>query len=56
MNTQELLTAEEIARRLKVSPRVVRAMANQDRIPALRSGKKFMRFDYDRVVEALETR
>lgn len=52
--TDELLTYEELARRLKVRPSTVKAWAKARQIPAIRVGAKVIRFDYADVVTALQ--
>ena len=49
----ELLTADELADRLKVRPDTVRSWSRQGRIPAIRITHKVVRFDFDAVVKAL---
>lgn len=49
-----LLTAEELADRLAVSPRTVIEWAKTGRIPEVRASERIRRFDYDAVVEALK--
>ena len=51
-----LLTAEELAERLRVRPNTVKAWARDGRIPAIRLSPKIIRFDLDEVVEALRRR
>ncbi|MGZ0174479.1 MAG: helix-turn-helix domain-containing protein [Planctomycetales bacterium] len=53
MVTRELLTADELADRLKVRPGTVRFWSRQGRIPAIRLTPKVVRFDLDAVVSAL---
>lgn len=50
---QELLTAEELAGRLKIRPDTVKTWARQGRIPAMRLSPKVLRFDFDDVRESL---
>ena len=52
--TGELLTAEELAERLKVSARRVVVWAKAGRIPEVRLSLRIRRFDYDAVLEALK--
>ncbi len=49
----ELLTARELAKRLRVSPETVRAWARRGSIPAVRLSRKVIRFDADAVIAAL---
>lgn len=51
----ELLTAEELARRLRVSPETVRAWARRGYIPALRLSPKVIRYNAEAVLAALST-
>ena len=46
---QELLTAGELAVRLKVRPETVRAWARSGRIPVIRFSRKVLRFDIEAV-------
>jgi excisionase family DNA binding protein len=52
----ELLTAEQLAHRLQVSPRTVKQWARTGRIPELRLSAKVRRFDLAEVVQALRPR
>ena len=52
----ELLTAEELAQRLAVSPRTVRRWAKETRIPEVRASARVRRFDYEDVLAALKQR
>ena len=49
----ELLTADELAERLKVSPDTVKVWARVGRIPAVRLSPKVLRFDLSAVLGAL---
>lgn len=49
----ELLTARELAKRLRVSPETVRAWARRGAIPALRLSPKVIRYDAQAVLAAL---
>ena len=49
----DLLTAKELAGRLKVTPGTVRAWARAKLIPAIRVTPKVIRFDYGDVVAVL---
>ena len=51
--TLELLTAEEVAERLRVRPDTVRRWARAGRIPQVRLSPKVVRYTFDDVVEAL---
>jgi excisionase family DNA binding protein len=50
----ELLTAEEVADRLRVNPDTVAVWARRRRIPALRLSRKVIRFRLPEVIAALE--
>jgi excisionase family DNA binding protein len=53
---QEILTANELADRLQLKPGTVRSWAREGRIPALRPTPKVLRFELQRVLEALRKR
>ena len=55
-NTLELLTAEEVAQRLRIQPETVRTWARQGLIPAIRLSPKVVRYDLAAVVNAMTTR
>jgi excisionase family DNA binding protein len=50
----EMLTAEEVADRLRVKPDTIVVWARQGRIPAHRLSRKVIRFRFDDLVAALE--
>jgi len=52
--TGKLLTAEEVADRLGVSPRTIIEWAKDGRIPEVRASQRIRRFDYEDVVSALK--
>ncbi len=52
----ELLTAHELAERLRVSPETIRGWARHGLIPTLRLSPKVIRFDPQAVVAALTKR
>ena len=52
----ELLTAEELGERLKVSPHTVRIWNRAGKIPAVWLSRTVRRFDFDEVVLALRQR
>ena len=52
--TGQLLTAEELAERLAVSPRTVIEWARAGRIPEIRASRRIRRFDYADVLAALK--
>ena len=49
----EVLTTDELARRLKVKPGTVKVWARLGRIPAIRVNAKVLRFDVRDVLDAL---
>ncbi len=52
----ELLTAEELAERLKVSPHTIRLWNRAEKIPAVWLSATVRRFDFDEVLLALRQR
>lgn len=56
MSHRELLTAEELARRLRVKPRTIRQWSRSGRIPAIRLSPKVVRYELEAVVNAMITR
>ena len=52
----ELLTAAELAARLRVRPRTVQLWARRGRIPTVRLSAKVIRFNLDAVLLALQSR
>lgn len=54
MQTQELITITDLARRLKLHPETTRGLYRHGRIPGIRFGHRTLRFDYASVVEALK--
>jgi len=52
--TENLLTAEELADRLAVSPSTVIEWAREGRIPEIRASARIRRFDYEDVLAALK--
>jgi len=52
----EILTTEDLARRLRVRPDTVRRWVRGGRIPVLRVSEKVVRYDYGEVIEALRAR
>ncbi len=56
MLERELLTAEELAARLRLRPSTVRRWARRRRIPAIRISPKVVRFDPSTVIDALAGR
>lgn len=51
----ELLTARELAKRLRVSPETVRAWARRGCIPKMRLSRKAIRYNLGAVLAALST-
>lgn len=54
--SDELLTASELATRLRVKPSTVSEWARQGRIPAVRITPKVVRYDFAEVVKSLQHR
>lgn len=52
----ELLTAEELAERLKISPHTVRLWNRNGSIPAVWLSPTVRRFDFDEVLSAIRRR
>ena len=52
--TERLLTTEELADRLAISPRTVVEWARAGQIPEIRASSRIRRFDYADVVAALK--
>jgi excisionase family DNA binding protein len=55
MNAEEILTADEIAKKLKVSKAAVRRWTREG-VPCRRLGSRLVRFEVTAVVEWLEQR
>ena len=53
MSQDELLTPDQLARRLGVRPRTIREWARKGRVPAMRLSRKVVRFDWETVLSAL---
>jgi excisionase family DNA binding protein len=51
--TDELLTLNELAQRLKMHPDTVRGLKRRGVIPALKIGHRTLRFDYQAVLDQL---
>lgn len=51
----ELLTAREMAKRLRVSPETVRAWGRRGCIPSLRLSRKAIRYNLEAVLTAIST-
>ncbi len=51
--SDELLTADEMATRLRVRPETLRGWSRRGLIPAVRISRKTVRFDPDAVMSAL---
>lgn len=52
--THELLTTEEVAKRLGASVVTIRKWAREGHIPCMRVGGRFIRLDWDEVVASLK--
>ena len=55
-NESDLLTARELANRLRVTPGTVLWWARQGRIPSLRLSHKVIRYNLDAVLQAMATK
>lgn len=53
MNGTELLTADELADRLRLRPSTIRRWAREGRIPAVRVTPKVVRYDLAAVLRAI---
>lgn len=53
MEHTEILTSQELSKRLKVSPATIRLWARRGTIPRIRVSAKVIRFDWQAVVRAL---
>lgn len=51
----EILTANELATRLKLKPETIRVWAREGRIPSIRPTQKILRFDLQKVLQAIST-
>lgn len=51
----ELLTIEQLAERIRVRPRTVKAWVKRGRIPVVRVSAKVIRFSWSAVLEALQS-
>ena len=49
----ELLTLDELARRLQLHPDTARGLYRRGVIPGLKLGHRTLRFEYEKVIEAL---
>ena len=56
MSERELLTAEELADRLRVQPGTVRQWSRRGWIPAVRLSPKVVRYELPAVIEAMTKR
>jgi len=54
MNSDELLTCEEVAARLHIRPSTVRRWAQDGRIPTVRLTPKVVRYNLSEVVRAMQ--
>jgi excisionase family DNA binding protein len=52
-NDKELLTAEQLALRLKVRPRTIKSWVRSGRIPVVRVSLKVIRFSWSDVLAAV---
>ena len=53
MAQHEIVTADELARRMQLRPQTIREWARSGKIPCMRPTGKTVRFDFDRVLKAL---
>ena len=51
----EILTANELAARLKLKPETIRVWAREGRIPSIRPTQKILRFDLQKVLQAISS-
>jgi excisionase family DNA binding protein len=51
--TNELITLDELAQRLKIHPVTVRGLKRSGVIPSIKIGHRTLRFDYAQVIAAL---
>lgn len=51
---EELLTARELAERLRIHPDTVRGLYRRKVIPGVKIGHRTLRFEFRQVVEALQ--
>lgn len=51
----EILTANELAAKLKLKPETIRVWAREGRIPSIRPTPKILRFDLQKVLQAIST-
>jgi len=56
MSATDLLTAEELADRLRLRPGTVRRWSRRGRIPVVKLSPKVIRYDFLAVIDALTTR
>jgi len=49
----ELLTIDELSQRLRIHPTTARGLYRRGKIPGLKLGYRTLRFEYEKVVEAL---
>lgn len=56
MADTQLLTAEQLAERLSVSPSTIKTWSRSGLIPQVRISPKIIRFDPDAVIDALRRR
>ncbi len=54
MDTDRLLTINQLAEKLELHPVTVRGLKRRGVIPAIRIGHRTLRFEYDAVIDALK--
>lgn len=50
----ELITASELAERLRMKPKTIIGLAREGKIPRIKLSRRIVRFDYEEVVQAMK--